>query len=66
MRPQLAHRSEGPVAGDTFIQSRPGDPARTIGFGMNLFPGYNQALLLESVSASIRCAISTTTSSLAL
>jgi hypothetical protein len=49
MRPQLRTDLKAPSAAIAFIQSRPGDPARTVGFGMNLFPGYNQALLLEGV-----------------
>jgi len=49
MRPQLRTDLKAPSPAIGFIQSRPGDPARTIGFGMNLIPGYNQALLLEGI-----------------
>ena len=49
MRPQLRTDLKAPSPAIGFIQSRSGDPARTVGFGMNLFPGYNQALLLESI-----------------
>jgi hypothetical protein len=49
MLPQVRADLKAPSPAIAFIQSPPGDPARTVGFGVNLFPGYNQALLLEGV-----------------
>ncbi|MEO5958549.1 MAG: hypothetical protein ABIZ49_13010, partial [Opitutaceae bacterium] len=47
--PQVRADLKAPSSAVEFIRSRLTEPARTVGFGHKLYPGYNQALLLESL-----------------